>query len=53
MSGFVCVNRYTIEMTLSEWDILRTLMKSRDRVAAASWVVVRDAHAAEDIFQND
>jgi len=39
-------------MTISEQDILRTLMKSRDRIAAAAWVVVRDAHAAEDIFQN-
>ena len=27
-------------------------MTSRDRIAAAAWVVVRDAHAAEDIFQN-
>jgi len=27
-------------------------MKTRDRIAAAAWVVVRDAHAAEDIFQN-
>lgn len=39
-------------MALSEQDILRTLMKSRDRIAAAAWVVVRDAQAAEDIFQN-
>jgi len=39
-------------MTISEQDILRTLMQSRDRIAAAAWVVVRDAHAAEDIFQN-
>ena len=39
-------------MTISEQDILRTLMKSRDRIAAAAWVVVRDTHAAEDIFQN-
>lgn len=39
-------------MALSEQDILRVLMKSRDRVAAAAWVVVRDAQAAEDIFQN-
>jgi len=39
-------------MAISEQDILRTLMKSRDRIAAAAWVVVRDAHAAEDIFQN-
>ncbi len=28
------------------------VMKSRDRIAAAAWVVVRDTHAAEDIFQN-
>ena len=27
-------------------------MKSRDRISAAAWVAVRDAHAAEDIFQN-
>ena len=27
-------------------------MRSRDRIAAAAWVVVRDVHAAEDIFQN-
>ena len=52
MSGFVCVSRYTIRMTLSEQDILRILMRSRDRIAAAAWVVLRDAHAAEDIFQN-
>lgn len=39
-------------MELSEQDILRLLMKSRDRVAAVAWVVVRDAQAAEDIFQN-
>jgi RNA polymerase sigma-70 factor (ECF subfamily) len=39
-------------MTLSEQDILRMVMKSRDRIAAAAWVVLRDAHAAEDIFQN-
>jgi RNA polymerase sigma-70 factor (ECF subfamily) len=52
MSGFVLDNRYTFKMTISEQDILRTLLKSRDRIAAAAWVVVRDAHAAEDIFQN-
>jgi RNA polymerase sigma factor (sigma-70 family) len=27
-------------------------MKWRTRVSAAAWVVVRDAHVAEDIFQN-
>jgi hypothetical protein len=52
MSGFISVGRYTNKMTISEQDILHTLMKSRDRIAAAAWVLVRDAHAAEDIFQN-
>jgi len=52
MSGFQPLNRYTLEMALSEQEVLRTLMKSRDRIAAAAWVMVRDAHAAEDIFQN-
>ena len=33
MSGFVPINRYTFKMTISEQDILRTLMKSRDRIA--------------------
>jgi RNA polymerase sigma-70 factor (ECF subfamily) len=39
-------------MSLSESVILQTLMNWRTRVAASAWVVVRDAHAAEDIFQN-
>jgi RNA polymerase sigma-70 factor, ECF subfamily len=39
-------------MALSESDILQALMKWRSRIAAAAWVVVRNAHAAEDIFQN-
>ena len=52
MSGFTAADRYTFKMTISEQDILRTLMKSRDRIAAAAWIVVRDTHAAEDIFQN-
>jgi RNA polymerase sigma factor (sigma-70 family) len=52
MSGFAPENRYNFKMTISEQEILRTLMKSRDRIAAAAWVVVRDAHTAEDIFQN-
>ena len=39
-------------MNISEQEILRILMNSRDRVAAAAWFVVRDAQAAEDIFQN-
>ena len=52
MSGFGFANRSTFNMTLSNQDILRTLMKSRDRIAAAAWVVVRDAQTAEDVFQN-
>jgi len=39
-------------MSLQEQDILQTLMAWRTRVSAAAWVIVRDAHAAEDIFQN-
>lgn len=39
-------------MNLSEPEILQALMKSRTRLSAAAWVVVRDTHAAEDIFQN-
>jgi RNA polymerase sigma-70 factor (ECF subfamily) len=39
-------------MNLSEHDILQTLMKWRTRLSAATWVVVRNTHAAEDIFQN-
>jgi RNA polymerase sigma-70 factor, ECF subfamily len=36
----------------SEADILQSLMKWRTRISAAVWLVVRDSHAAEDIFQN-
>lgn len=39
-------------MNLTEQQILQTLMKWRTRISAAAWVVVRNAHAAEDIFQN-
>ena len=52
MSGFLFTKRYTFRMAISEPDILRILMSSRDRIAAAAWVVVRDAHTAEDVFQN-
>ncbi|MCY2954625.1 MAG: hypothetical protein NTU53_22065 [Planctomycetota bacterium] len=37
---------------LYEQEILQMLMKWRTRVSAAAWVVVPDAHAAEDNFQN-
>lgn len=39
-------------MKLDEQTVLQSLMKWRTRVSAAAWVVVHDAHAAEDIFQN-
>lgn len=39
-------------MTIQEEDILRLLMKARDRIAASTWIVVRDTQVAEDIFQN-
>lgn len=52
MSGFLVCIRSTYVMELSEQDILRVLMRSRDRVAAAAWLVVRDTQAAEDVFQN-
>ena len=39
-------------MPLSEKEILRFLMQSRERISAAAWLVVKDAHVAEDIFQD-
>ena len=39
-------------MTLSEHEVLQTLMQARVRISAAAWLMVRDTHAAEDIFQN-
>ncbi|MFM8357743.1 MAG: RNA polymerase sigma factor [Verrucomicrobiota bacterium] len=39
-------------MPLAEADILQVLMQARSRLSAAVWLVVRDPHAAEDIFQN-
>jgi RNA polymerase sigma-70 factor, ECF subfamily len=39
-------------MQLDEHQILKHLMENRVRISAAAWLVVKDAHAAEDIFQN-
>jgi RNA polymerase sigma-70 factor (ECF subfamily) len=39
-------------MSLTQEDIIRTLLAARTRLLAAAWVVVRDANASEDIFQN-
>jgi len=39
-------------MPLSQEIIVRTLFAARLRLSGAAWLVVRDAQAAEDIFQN-
>ena len=39
-------------MKLDESQILKVLMEWRNRISAATWLVVKDAHAVEDIFQN-
>ena len=39
-------------MTLSEHEVLQTLMQARVRISAAAWLTVRNTHTAEDIFQN-
>lgn len=39
-------------MPLAEPLILQVLMTARTRLSGAAWLVVRDTHAAEDIFQN-
>ena len=39
-------------MTLSEHEVLPTLMQARVRISAAAWLMVRNTHTAEDIFQN-
>ena len=36
---------------LSQDDIIRTLLAQRARVNAGVWLVVRDVHLAEDVFQ--
>jgi len=38
-------------MPLSHPEIIRILLGARSRLLAAGWVVVRDAHHAEDLFQ--
>ncbi len=39
-------------MTLVQEKIVRTMMASRLRICSAVWLVTRDHHAAEDVFQN-
>jgi len=54
LSGFAASKRFDLKeiVKLSEQVILQTLMQARTRLSAAAWLVVRDTHAAEDIFQN-
>ena len=39
-------------MALNHQEIVQTLLAARMRISAAVWVIVRDAQAAEDIFQD-
>lgn len=39
-------------MALDHESTLRILFAARQRISAAAWLIVRDAEAAEDIFQN-
>ncbi len=39
-------------MLLTEQMVLQTLMHWRTRISAAAWIIVRNTHASEDIFQN-
>ncbi|WP_395750591.1 RNA polymerase sigma factor [Prosthecobacter sp.] len=39
-------------MPLDHEAILRHLFEARQRLSAAAWVILRDAQAAEDLFQN-
>jgi len=39
-------------MPLNQATIVQTLLAARRRIIAAAWLVVRDASASEDIFQN-
>jgi len=48
MHGFIDFDR----MRLTETQILQCLMEARIKLSAAAWLVTRDAHAAEDVFQN-
>ena len=48
----MCVTFLETIMPLNQETIVRTLFAARTRLSAAVWLVVRDAQAAEDIFQN-
>ena len=39
-------------MQLNEQKILQTLVQWRTRISASAWIVVRNTHTAEDIYQN-
>jgi hypothetical protein len=38
-------------VALSNEAIIRTLLDARGRLAASVWLIVREAHVTEDIFQ--
>ena len=48
----VCSLNRDVIMALNPQQIVQTLLAARMRVSAAVWVIVRDAQAAEDIFQD-
>ena len=39
-------------MKMTEEDILSVIMKNRERISAAVWVMLKDTQTSEDIFQN-
>lgn len=39
-------------MPLTEQRILQLLMQWRTRISASTWIIVRNTHTSEDIFQN-
>jgi len=39
-------------MSLDDQKILQTLVQWRSRISASAWIVVRNTHTAEDIYQN-
>jgi RNA polymerase sigma factor (sigma-70 family) len=52
LSGFSVLIRYRMHMPLDHETTLKHLFEARRRLSAAAWLIVRDAQAAEDLFQN-
>lgn len=49
MSGVMNAHRMS---SLSQDELIRTLLAQRARISAGVWLVVRDVHLAEDVFQD-